>query len=244
MDTVKKYSKLILIAAVIAAASFGVGRYATPAKTVTNTVQVKVRDEEYTKQRVADAKKQWTKDLHKTTVTTAKVIKPCPPTGGGTQVIESTTTTTTDLHSAGTSDTHVASNEHGTAHETDTTHTTITPVDSGKSSTWSLSLIASGTFFNGKDLTFAPTYGASVGYRLLGPVNLSVAAYTNKQIVGSLGLELGKNWEVGIDAGTSFTKLHPFFGGTVSRRLVGPVWISAWGTSETAVGLAASFKVR
>lgn len=259
MDTIKKYFKLLLLAVILVAGAFAAGRYSTQTKVVTTTTEVKVRDEDYTKQKVEEARAQWVKYTHTTTTTNSIILKPCPPPTTepysckppcGTdcskcpmQTISTNTTTTTDTHSSGSSSSNATTNTHGTSHEATTSNTATTTQPASSPSKWSLSLRASADLYDGSKLLFAPTYGASVGYKLLGPLDLSIAAYTNKKVVGSLGLDLGKNWSASVDVGTSLTVFKPFYGGTVGRRVLGPVWVSAWGTSETAFGLAASFRV-
>lgn len=261
METIKKYLKYILLAAVLAGGAFTAGRYSKPDKVVKDTIEVRVKDEEYTRQMVAQARAQWTKDSHSTTTTTSVVVKPCPPptndpysckppcatdcTKCPSQTISSTTTTTTDTHATGSSTTTVVEKEKDVKHETDTKHTTTTTTNNeGDYRNWRLSLVASSILFDGSKLSFAPTYGASVGYKLLGPLNLSAAIYTDKKTTASLGLDLGKNWSVSADAGSKFDRFSLFYGGTMSRRILGPIWLSAWGTSEKVFGLSASFSVR
>lgn len=260
IDAIKKYLKLILAVALLIAAAFAVGRYTKPDKVVVDKVEVKVRDEEYTRQQVASAKAQWDRDSHSVSTTTSTVIKPCPPptTDAYTckppcatdcskcpsQVVSSTTTTTTDTHEHGTSSSNTATNEHGTSHETDTTHTTTTTTNNEGLKNWSLSLIASGALSDGKKLGFTPTYGAAFGYKLIGPLSTSVSVFTDKNLIAGLNLGLGKNWSVSAEAGSKFAPIKPFYGGTVGYRLLGPVWLGVWGYSDKSFGLSASFTVK
>jgi hypothetical protein len=135
-----------------------VGRYSLPQKVVTKVQTVEVEKK--------------TSDEHKlvadrTTTTTQQVKKP-----DGT--VMTTTVTKNDVQTRDTTD--------------------ILSVDSKKSDTektvtysgsrWSMSVLAGK---NVSSLSAAPTYGASVGYRLLGPVTVGGFGLTN----GTVGLSLG-----------------------------------------------------
>ena len=47
------------------------------------------------------------------------------------------------------------------------------------------------------------------------------------------------NWGIGAQAGLRLGDLKPVFGGEVSRRVVGPVWLGAWANTSGAFGLSA-----
>lgn len=263
LDTVKKYGKLALVGLLLALAGYGIGRYAQPAKVVTKTEthEVKVRDEEYTRQQVTAARAEWERTSHTTTVHTVVVTKPCPPpttepyeckppcatdcSKCPSQTVSDTTTTDSTTHEGGSTNTNTTTTDHGTSHTTDTTNTTTTTTTTnGAPQRWTLALIADATVFDGPKLSFTPTYGAALGYKLFGPLDASLAVYTDKSAVASLSLDLGKNWYVSADAGSKFNKLDPFYGGTVGYHLFGPVWVSAWGTSQRTAGISARFQVR
>jgi hypothetical protein len=262
-DTIKKYLRLALAALLIAAAAFAAGRFTKPEKvvTVTDTKEVKVRDEEYTQKKLDEYRKSVEVQLKVATHTETKVLQPCPsaPVPDGTckapcatdcskcpmQVISIITDTTKSRDSNTTTQNNSSTDTKDTSHETDTTHTvSTTTTTSGDGQSWRMSLIATGTLLDGGQLQFTPTYGAYIGHKLLGPVDLGVSFYTDKSAVGSLSLNM-HSWALSAGAGAKFSNLSsPYFKGELSRQLLGPVWLSLWGTSTKTFGVAASFSVK
>lgn len=107
-----------------------------------------------------------------------------------------------------------------------------------------LSLIGDLALLDGGKPTFGPGYGAQLSKDLIGPLSVGVAAYTDKSLVASLQLGLGKDWCVSGSAGvrwTDFTK--PFYGGSLDRRILGPVWVGVWGYTDRSGGISASITV-
>jgi hypothetical protein len=221
---------------------------------VTTTHEVQVRDEEYTRQQVALAKAEWARTTHSTTTTV--VVKPCPPpttepytckppcatdcSKCPSQTVSTTTTTDTVEH--GSSNSTTTTTDHGTTH-TNTTTDTHTVVTNKAASNWTMSAVASLTLHDGAERVATPNYALSIGYKLIGPLSLSAAAYTDKTVVGSLNLDVGR-FSVSADAGTSWEEPKLFYGGTLSYRVLGPVWVGVWGTNDRAFGLSASFAVK
>jgi len=243
----------LMIAIVIFAVAFAVGRFTGGKKVET----IKVRDEVWTQQQVASAQREWERATHKVQVKVEKVLVPCPqppaPADGckppcaqdcnacPKQTIETTTTTTTDTtaHGSGSSTTTTTTTD--TVHETE--HTTITTggglgLFGAKGLRLSLSATAGVQSFS----KFTYGFGAGLNYGLLGPVGVGAAVYTDKSVIGSLTLNLGK-WDASADIGVRWDALKPFYGGSVSRQLLGPVHLGAWGYSDKSFGLSASFTI-
>jgi len=105
--------------------------------------------------------------------------------------------------SSSTATTDTTTNTTDVKHEVDQTTTVTTYAD--KNGKWGLGLIGSVTLYSGK-LQATPSYGASVSYRLLGPVSAAVSAYSDKNLLAGLDLSLGKNWSLSADVGNQFGK--------------------------------------
>lgn len=254
----KQYLYFIVALLVTGAGGFASGRYSKPTKVVKDTVEVRVLDEAYALQRIEEAHAQWVRDSHTTITTSSVVMQPCPPpstdpiackppcatdcTKCPTQTISTTTTSTTDTHTTSATSGTTTTNAQGVSHTASSTHTTETTTNEGGN--WELTLTAESTLFEDKRLVFTPSYSVSVGRKLLGPIDLALTVSTSKTVTGSLGLSLGKSWHTSIDVGTPFETWAPSYGGTVSRYLLGPIWVSGWGTNRGVFGVSVSFVIQ
>lgn len=268
-DSIKRFIKLALAAVVIALIAFGAGWYAKPkeVKTVTKTdivtKMVTVRDEEYTQQRIEQYKQTHRDEFTVVKHQTKKVLVPCadtpapegmckPPCATDCsqcpkQVIEETTDTTE--HHDQTTDTQVSTqtDTQGSSHtesQTDTkihTETTTTFAD-GSVGDWSLSLRGAVSVFDTK-LKLDPIYGVEVGRKLFGPLYIAGSIYTDKRAELTAQL-LTKDWDIEVGVGSKYDALKPYYAGSVDRRLLGPLWVGAWGNSEPMLGVRLSFLVK
>ncbi len=259
------FVKWLLLVALVGVLSFFAGAKLMPeTETVVDHQEVKVRDEEYTRQQVALARAQWERDTHTTSTTTVVVSKPCPPpttepysckppcatdcSKCPSQTVSSTTTTTTDTHETGSSNSSTTTTDHGTSHETDTTHTTTTTTTkpAGSSGNWGglhLAGVASLTLLN-KSLTLTPSYGVGLNKDLVGPLSIGAMVYTDKTLTASLNLALGKDWSVSAGLASRLNDpLRVSYGGGVDYRLFGPVSVGVWGYSDRTAGVSASISL-
>lgn len=260
------FVKWLLLVLVASALSFGIGYKLMPVEKTTVTV----KDEDYTRQEVtkaiAAAREEWEKTTHTATTTTTFIKVPCPApttepsvckppcatdcTKCPSQIISSTTTTTTDTTEHGkkdtTSTTETTSTTHDVKHETTTT--TVKPAD-----TWMKSIhvsgIASLSLLGDAKLTLTPSYGIGISKDIIGPLSLGASVYTDKTVLANVSLDLGKDWSVSAGAGMHFADISSknlsgiFYGGSVDRRLLGPIWVGVWGYSDRSGGVSASFTI-
>lgn len=269
MDTMKKWVKLGLIGLLLAGGGYAAGWFAKPeqVKTVTveKKVEVLVKDEAWAQQRIEEYKSTHKDEftVHTHSTTTVSVPCPQPPLEPGDtckppcatdcskcpkQVITTTTDTdehhnVTDTHSGG-----ATTNTTGTTHTTDTIHTDTQTTTTVTNHTdplrnWQMGVRADLKLFD-KKLALTPNYGLTIGHKLLGPTALSATLYTDKTLTASLSLSL-KSWLVSADASTNLTNIaKPNFGGSLERRILGPLAIGVWGNSSGVLGARASFDIR
>ena len=253
-----------LIVLVLVGAAFLTGRFTAGKTTTIVHDEVKVRDEEWTKQQVASAQREWERATHKVEVHTITVVKPCPqppaPADGckppcatdcskcPSQVISDTTTTTTDTTSHGSSSNTTTDTSHGSSHETDTTHDTTTIVQGGGLGLFGtkgmhLTLGLSGGAANWTSPTkLTSAFFLGVDYTVIGPLGAGIVLTTDKDIIASGILTLGR-WSILPSAGVRWGEFKPYYGGQLDYRFWGPLQLGAWAYSSKAAGLSLSVTI-
>lgn len=171
-------------------------------------------------------------------VTKTSTTSSSTASGGSTASSSSSSSSSSTAHVDSSS---VTSTSSSTITSTSTTTTTGGTGTFFSSNGLHLSLIGSLGLLSDMKPAHAPTYGAGLSKSLVGPVSIDVAAYMDKTLTASLGLDLSKDWSVSGGAAvrwTDFTK--PFYGGAIERRILGPVWVGVWGYSDRSGGISAS----
>lgn len=160
--------------------------------------------------------------------------------GGSTASSSSSSSSSSSAHVDSTS---VTSTSSSTVATTTTTKTETTGATSAFLSSKGLHLTVSAELGLVEDLKLVnkPSYSLGLSKDLFGPVSIGVTASTDKTLLASLQVDLGKDWAVAASAGARWTDLtKPFYGGSVDRRILGPVWVGVWGYSDRSGGISAS----
>ena len=266
---IPNWGRLTLAMTMIGILCFGIGRYTKPVVTITKTdtvvKEVQVKDENYTQQAI----KKYVDDHHdlftiERTVT-QKVIVPCSVASSTNptcklpcaadcsqcprQTIEETTHEI-EHHNAS-----EHSTDGSTTTTTDTAHTqtntdthTTTVVQSRSLGGIHISGVASLTLYNQK-IVVTPTYGIGIAEDIIGPISIGASVYTDRTAFMSISFRINQNWSISGSAGMHFQDIQSknfgkaFYGGSLDRKILGPVYVGVWAYSDRSAGLAASITV-